>query len=85
MYVMRSSRKQQDKDPNQEKTALLADEEQKEDEFLRGHQREKHKQSDLLQEAEPSFWGGKPPSYPLRPLQGGYPKGASACAGPIFL
>ena len=56
IHVLDCSRLQNSNKKGPEEKALLDDE--KNEEFMKVQQR-KHKQSDLAQEAEPSFWGGE--------------------------
>lgn len=44
---------------NPEKKKLLDGDDERDEEFLKVQEKRKHKQSDLAQEAEPSFWGGE--------------------------
>ncbi|CDJ36979.1 apical membrane antigen, putative [Eimeria tenella] len=48
---------------NPEKKKLLDEDEERDEEFLKVQEKRKHKQSDLAQEAEPSFWGETPQDH----------------------
>ncbi|KAL8274931.1 hypothetical protein Esti_001131 [Eimeria stiedai] len=57
VLIYRNRKKVTRRGNSEETKGLLEDEKMQNKEFERVQQRQKHKQSDLVQEAEPSFWG----------------------------